>query len=84
MRKLALAFFAILISCSILQAQDLDQLTLNQYLDNPRAITTAVPIMGVSPDARAGGMGDVGVASDPDLFSIYWNPAKLAFLPDGT
>lgn len=84
MRKLALAFFAVLVSCSVLQAQDLEQLTLNQYLENPRAITTAVPIMGVSPDARAGGMGDVGVASDPDLFSIYWNPAKLAFLPEGT
>lgn len=84
MRKLALALFVVIVFNSVLQAQDLNQLTLNQYLENPRAITTAVPIMGVSPDARAGGMGDVGAASDPDLFSIYWNPAKLAFLPDGT
>ncbi|MGB0177227.1 MAG: type IX secretion system outer membrane channel protein PorV, partial [Owenweeksia sp.] len=38
----------------------------------------------ISPDARAGGMGDLGAASAPDVNSIYWNPAKLAFLPDGT
>jgi hypothetical protein len=66
------------------QPNSIDELTLNQYLESPRAITTAVPIMGVSPDARAGGMGDVGVASDPDVNSVYWNPAKLAFLPEGT
>lgn len=58
--------------------------TSSKYLEELRSITTAVPIIAVSPDARAGGMGDVGVASDPDVNSIYWNPAKLAFLPDGT
>src|SRR5690606_13086414 len=61
---------------------DLD--SRNKYLENPRAVTTAVPIMGITPDARAAGMGDVGVASDADVNSIYWNPAKLAFLPENT
>lgn len=42
-------------------------------------ITTAVPFVMISPDARAGGMGDQGVASAPDVNSIHWNPAKLAF-----
>lgn len=84
MRNLLLTLFVVLLSAQISRAQNLDQLTLNQYLEAPRAITTAVPIIGVSPDARAGGMGDVGAASDPDIHSIYWNPAKLAFLPDGT
>ncbi len=42
-------------------------------------ITTAVPFLMISPDARAGGMGDVGVATSPDAASIHWNPGKLAF-----
>ena len=45
-------------------------------------VTTAVPILLVSPDSRAGAMGDVGVASTPDGNSSAWNPAKLAFLED--
>ena len=46
-------------------------------------ITTGVPFLAISPDARSAGMGDVGVATSPDANSVYWNPAKLAFLePD--
>ena len=33
----------------------------------------------IAPDARAGGMGDVGAATDPDVNSQYWNPAKYPF-----
>lgn len=44
-----------------------------------RAITTAAPFLLIVPDARAGGMGDVGVASSPDVFSQHHNPAKYAF-----
>jgi hypothetical protein len=51
--------------------------------DKFRVVTTAVPILQISPDARAGGMGDVGVASLPDANVIFWNPAKLAFLGEG-
>lgn len=50
--------------------------------DGSRIITTAVPFLNISPDARAGGMADVGVATSPDANSIYWNPAKLAFIED--
>lgn len=42
-------------------------------------ITTAAPFMLITPDARAGGMGDVGVATSADAFSLYHNPAKIAF-----
>ncbi len=42
-------------------------------------ITTAVPFLLISPDSRAGGMGDAGVATTPDANAIHWNPAKLAF-----
>jgi len=43
-------------------------------------ITTAVPFLIIAPDARSGGMGEVGVASDPDANSMHWNPAKYAFI----
>lgn len=42
-------------------------------------ITTAVPFLMITPDSRAGGMGDAGVASSADANSIHWNTAKLAF-----
>lgn len=45
-------------------------------------ISTAMPILGVSPDSRSGAMGDVGVAISPDANASFWNPAKLAFLED--
>ncbi len=45
-------------------------------------ISTAVPFLLIAPDARSGAMGDVGVAIEPDVNTIHWNPAKLAFLPD--
>jgi hypothetical protein len=46
---------------------------------NSTAIFTAVPFLRIGPDARSGGMGDLGVALSPDANSIYWNTAKLAF-----
>lgn len=45
-------------------------------------ITTAVPFLMIGTDARAGGMGDVGVATSPDGNSIFWNASKLAFMED--
>lgn len=47
--------------------------------DRLNTITTAVPFLMISPDSRAGGMGDAGVAASPDANSIHWNPSKLAF-----
>ncbi|NPA43046.1 MAG: type IX secretion system outer membrane channel protein PorV [Chlorobi bacterium] len=44
-----------------------------------RVITTAVPFLIISPDARASGLGDQGVASTPDVFSQFWNASKYAF-----
>lgn len=43
-------------------------------------ITTGVPFLSIAPDARGGAMGDAGVASSPDAYSQYWNPAKFAFV----
>ncbi len=48
-------------------------------LGQRNVITTAVPFLTITPDARAAGMGDIGVATAPDANSIHWNPGKLAF-----
>jgi hypothetical protein len=45
-----------------------------------RVITTAVPFLTIAPDARAGGMGDIGAATSADAASGHWNPAKFAFI----
>ena len=42
-------------------------------------VKTSVTSQTIAPDARAAGMGDVGVATDPDVVSQYWNPAKYPF-----
>lgn len=48
--------------------------------DIVNALTTAVPFLRIAPDARAGGMGDVGIATTPDPNSTFHNPGKLAFI----
>jgi len=48
--------------------------------EGSRVITTAVPFMMIAPDARAGAMGEAGVATEPDANSMHWNPAKYAFI----
>ena len=47
-----------------------------------RVITTAVPFLTISPDARSGALGDAGAATSPDANSAYWNPAKLVFIEE--
>jgi hypothetical protein len=44
-----------------------------------RPITTAVPFLSISPDARAAGMGDTGGAVSADANATFWNPAKMTF-----
>ncbi len=44
-------------------------------------ITTAVPFLRISPDARSGAMGDVGIAISPDANAQYWNVGKIPFAP---
>lgn len=52
------------------------------YSVSPNVITTAVPFVSISPDARGGAMGDCGVASDPDVYSMHYNSAKYVYLED--
>ena len=52
--------------------------SLSIMATNP--VVTAMPSLTIAPDARAAGMGDVGVATNADLNSQHWNPAKYAFM----
>ena len=54
--------------------------SFGQDEQQPNVITTAVPFLMIAPDARSGGMGDIGVSTTPDAYSLYWNPAKYAFI----
>lgn len=45
-----------------------------------RPITTAVPFLTISPDARHAALGDAGVATSADANAAYWNPAKLVYI----
>jgi hypothetical protein len=66
----------LIISGSMMQAQNYGNLSgRNSGLN---VITTAVPFLMIAPDARAGSMGDAGVSSEPDVYSMHWNPAKFA------
>jgi hypothetical protein len=66
------------LSNGILFAQH--NLSTNQISGQSNGAAPALPFLMVSPDARAGGMGDAGVAFSPDANSIYWNASKLAFI----
>ena len=50
-----------------------------QKLEDIRPVLTGAPFLRISPDARAGGMGDQGVATTTDAFSQFWNAAKYPF-----
>ena len=63
------------VACLLLAATVKAQDTKSQF--NP--IEHAVVSQTIAPDARAAGMGDVGAATDPDVNSQYWNPAKYPF-----
>ena len=53
--------------------------TAAQKEDFFNPVNTSVTSQTIAPDARSAGMGDVGVATDPDVVSQYWNPAKYPF-----
>ncbi len=68
--KITLVALGVLVSINV-KSQD------KRSMFNP--IHTALVSQSIAPDARAAGMGDVGAATDPDVNSQYWNPAKYPF-----
>ena len=53
--------------------------TAQEKVDMFNPEKNSVTSQSIAPDARAGGMGDVGAATDPDVASQFWNPAKYPF-----
>ncbi len=78
----SLLMVSILTSTMQLYAQTTDEIAGKDISRN--YIPTAMPILLIAPDARASGMGDVGAASTPDVYSTHWNNAKFAFIEDNT
>jgi len=77
--KLVSLFFIVALTLGILSVQA--QNNQSNYMgQRTSVVTTAVPFLMISPDARAGAMGDAGVSSSPDANSQHWNPAKYAFI----
>ncbi len=54
----------------------------DKYGTDYNVITTAVPFVSIAPDARGGSMGDCGVVSAADAYSMHYNPAKYVFMKD--
>lgn len=77
MKRVFIITILLFITSGLLTAQNVDKWAGQ---DGSRVITTAVPFLIIAPDARSGGMGEAGVASDPDAQSMHWNPAKYAFI----
>ena len=78
MNKLGLALIATL--CLVKAHAQVGGSSLLGQDSTNKVITTAVPFLGITPDARAAALGDAGVASSPDANSAYWNSAKLVFI----
>ncbi len=72
LNALTISAFALLFIAISAKAQETGK---NEF--NP--IQTGVTSLGITPDARGASMGDLGVATDPDANSQFWNPSKYAF-----
>ncbi len=72
MKKLRIAALAIMALASL---QTFAQEKLDMFNPEKNSVTS----QSIAPDARSAGMGDVGAATDPDVASQYWNPAKYPF-----
>ena len=72
MKKIRLAAIAL---TAITSLHTVAQEKVDMFNPEKNSVTS----QSIAPDARAGGMGDIGAATDPDVVSQYWNPAKYPF-----
>src|SRR5882672_6155126 len=82
MRKYVFSCLLIVLGVPAVKAQNTSGQVVGQDSTN-HTITTAVPFLTITPDSRAAGMGDAGVATSPDANSVYWNPSKLVCIDHG-
>jgi hypothetical protein len=82
--KLREAFLCLILASSALQVfSQTDPIGQpSQLVGQQKAITTAVPFIGITPDARHAALGDAGVATSADANAAYWNAGKLVFIQD--
>ena len=78
MNKLFLTFVSLILSCAVFAQPTSGSGVTNKDLQL-NTITTAVPFLSITPDSRAGGMGDAGTALSANSNSVYWNTAILNF-----
>ncbi|WP_089920527.1 type IX secretion system outer membrane channel protein PorV [Chitinophaga rupis] len=76
-RKVTLSL--VFVYCTVISLKTSAQIGTGDIDGRTNTINTAVPFLRISPDARSGAMGDVGVALSPDANSNYWNLSKLPF-----
>ncbi|MFV0228350.1 type IX secretion system outer membrane channel protein PorV [Empedobacter falsenii] len=72
----------LILASAFTYAQDTGSNNTDKDYTKSNPILTGAPFLKISPDARAGGLGDQGVATSADNYSQYWNAAKFAFAPD--
>lgn len=80
MKRLSLIISGVLLTIGFTFSQNPMDTTFNGQQLTRNTITTAVPFVGIGPDARSGGMGELGAATEPDATSMHWNPSKYAFI----
>lgn len=84
MRSVLLILALLAFTQATIQAQcfidpDSQELVLPDGSLCPNAVTSAVPFLRITPDARSGAMGDVGIGLSPDANAMHFNASKLAF-----
>lgn len=75
--KMTVKKFYLVIVCLLLLGK-----SFSQTSENINMVSTAVPFLRISPDARAGGMGEAAVSTSPNANSQFYNVAKYAFVHD--
>ncbi|HET6723519.1 MAG TPA: PorV/PorQ family protein, partial [Chitinophagaceae bacterium] len=68
--KLTAVFLILIVITETIKAQSVEPINV---------VTTAVPFLRISPDARAAGMGDLAIATSPDANASFWNLAKVPY-----
>ena len=78
MKKVLVSFAAVL--CAVSMYAQTTTSTAPVVSDEMNPLITSMPSLSIAPDARAAGMGDLGVATDADFNAQFWNPAKYAYM----
>lgn len=79
-KRIVKRYFLSILAVFIIIIEANAQITTGELTGEINTIPSVVPFLTIAPDSRSGAMGDVGVATSPDINSLHWNPAKFAFI----